>query len=412
MVNWIVIKKGGCRPLRVARIFAGGVVLSLALALGAGCSKSEQAPLLPVAPAEKARTPAAADIPAVAPVTDPEVKNASLFREYVKQLRGGDLIMASANLATIKSHLRGEDLSDPFWESCLPSEHRVILLIGSICGSCADGSCRICKGNGVCTVCAGTGLCKACQGRGGEWKPCLRCVCPTCQGTRYCPTCKGRHYVPCPTCGGSGNGRSEKKFEPCPSCGGKGYKDGLKGPNGSAFQLKCIRCNGTRGVYTTITETCPACQGSGRQTCGACKGSGVCPTCRGTGRQLNCPVCGGQGRFLDPCPDCKGAKVCPGCSGAKTCRTCNGQGTCRDCLGRNLIIRYRLPVDRRWLVKPDARLFRPGADGVAALPLEGPEASVNVNGRMLTADVPPESLLWISSPEELRLVRDLFVPES
>jgi len=44
------------------------------------------------------------------------------------------------------------------------------------------------------------------------------------------------------------------------------------------------------------------------------------------------------------------------------------------------------------------------------MPLEGMQFSENINGRTLTADVPAGDLLWISSSEDLRLVRNLFVP--
>jgi len=174
--------------------------------------------------------------------------------------------------------------------------------------------------------------------------------------------------------------------------------------------MRCIRCNGAKGVFSTIKHPCTTCNGSGRQPCGACRASGVCSACQGLGRQANCPICHGQGRYLDPCPVCKGAKTCSACNGAKTCRACGGQGVCQECLGRNVAIRYRFPIDRGWLNDPSARILRFNVDKPIAEPLTGSTAALTLRGRAIKADVPDRSLLWISSVEELRQIRTIFKP--
>lgn len=391
-----------------------GSLLGLALGLMglAGCSKPPEPVQAPVPAKPVVQAPVAPlEIPEIQIPTESESKNQALLKEYINQLRAGDLIQASANLSTLKSHIKGENLDDPFWVKNLPPESRRLLLIGALCSFCPDGACPVCKGVGRCLTCEGTGLCKACKGRGGEWQACQKCICPACHGNRACPDCRGRRYLACPACNGTGTGHEEKKFEPCTSCGGRGYKDGLKGPNGTSSRLKCLRCNGARGTYTTIRVPCATCGGSGQKNCATCRATGVCPSCRGIGRLSTCSVCGGQGRFLDPCPICKGAKVCQTCQGSKNCQACKGQGVCHDCLGRNLVIRYRFPIDQRWLAQPEARVFHPDLDKLVVEPLPGTTISMTINNRKVTAEVPADALLWASASQDLRRIRELFKPE-
>lgn len=389
---------------RVGNLF----LLVFGLFLFTGCSK----------PAEPVVTPSVEKTEPMTAQADPqedllpletENKTASIYREYVKQLKAGALIQASANLSTLKSQLQGEGLSDSFWKEQLPDEHRLLLLVGALCSSCTDGSCASCKGRRNCPTCAGSGLCKSCEGKGGEWLACTACICKTCGGARFCQECKGRRFITCSSCNGSGNGREEQKFEVCFSCGGRGYKDGLKGPNGTS-RLKCLRCNGSRGVFTTVRNPCATCDGNGRKNCAACNGSGACAACRGLGRNEDCSICSGQGRYLDPCKICAGDKKCLDCAGSTLCKTCKGRGSCVDCNGRSLVIRYRMPIDRRWLVMPDAKVLQPGPEGLARVPLTGTAASFQLNGRTVSADVPSGSVLWASSPEDLEKITALFIP--
>jgi hypothetical protein len=387
-----------------------GYIFSLALGLFlvSGCSKPAEPVVTPSA--EKTEPmPAKVETAEELLPLETEDKTVSLYREYVKQLKAGDLIQASANLSTLNSQLKGDDLSDPFWKDQIPEDHRLILMVGALCSSCTDGSCATCKGRRSCPTCAGTGLCKSCEGKGGEWLACQSCICKACGGARFCQECRGRRVVNCPTCNGSGNGREEQRFEACSSCGGRGYKDGLKGPNGTS-KIKCLRCNGSKGVYTTIHSPCPACDGSGRKNCSACNGTGACAACRGLGRTGDCQICSGQGRYLNPCKVCGGGKKCLDCDGTTLCKTCKGRGSCVDCNGRNLVIRYRMPIDRRWLVQPDARIIQPGPEGLVKIPLTGTAATLQLNGRTITADVSAGNLLWASSPEDLGQISGLFIP--
>lgn len=385
-----------------------GIVCALGLMLLVGCSEPKPPPPEPAAPV--AAAPAEA-VPAVAesePEVLPQTREAVFFAEYAKQLRAGDLIQSFAHLTALKGALRGDNLDDPFWIENLPEESRLTLLVATLCVTCSDGACQQCQGKTLCPDCSGTGLCAACKGIGGDRKICTRCTCKSCGGNRHCITCKGRRFVACSTCGGSGIGRIEKKFEPCPSCGGSGYQDGLKKAGGTASRLRCIRCNGTKGVMNTVKHPCPTCGGSGRQPCTACRATGACPTCQGLGRDANCPICQGVGYYLEPCPACKGQKVCPACNGNKVCSLCHGQGTCRDCLGRNLVVRYRMPIDRRWLLRPDIRLIRPEMDRLVWETPTHATVSATIKGRTVSTDLPEASVIWISSVEELRRIREIF----
>ncbi|MFO7535930.1 MAG: hypothetical protein R6X19_09680 [Kiritimatiellia bacterium] len=338
-------------------------------------------------------------------------KNNAIFKEYVRQLKAGDLIQAQANLATLKSHLKGENLDDPFWNERIPAEFRKILQVGALCSSCLDGSCAYCKGKGDCPACLGKGLCKSCEGRGGTPRVCTKCVCPTCSGTRLCTACKGRRFVTCSTCNGSGTGREERKFEPCRSCRGLGWKEGLKAAGGVVTKLRCLLCGGTKGVYNTVRFPCAVCDGEGRRNCANCQGLGVCPSCKGLGRRGDCLICKGRGRFLEPCIDCKGTRQCVECAGTKLCKRCKGRHTCSACAARNLLIRYNIPIDQRWLVQPEAKLIRLETEELSYETPAGAPLTFQFRGRTLSAELEEGRLLWVSAPENFRRIRDLFTPE-
>jgi len=416
MIRAMLIFSSFCTWQKCRRIAARlGVLMAVwgasGLFLFCGCSRPETGfPNPDTSGATTTPAATAPDIPDVDRVTAEQEKATVMFAEYVKQLRAGDLIQASAHLAVLKSELSGENMDGPFWADNLPATSRLTLLVSTLCTACTDGACVTCHGNSLCPTCDGTGLCTACKGSGGEIRPCVQCVCKTCGGGRFCAACKGRRFIACAACAGSGVGQTEQKFEPCPSCGGLGYKEGLRGAGGIAARVKCIRCNGTKGVFSTINHPCPTCQGAGRQPCASCKASGVCAVCQGLGRQSDCSVCNGQGRYLDPCTVCNGAKNCVACNGAKLCRACDGQGVCRECQGRNVAIRYRLPIDRGWLKKPDARLLLAGPDKPIAEPLADTTAVRTVKGRTVSVTVPNGSLLWISPIEDLRQIRAIFKP--
>lgn len=394
------------------KLTSSGHLLGLAAGLFFLCGCSRQAEPVKASSVQQAAVQVPSNAGATAVFSlEPSDKTGALFDEYVRQLKAGDLIQASANLATLKGQLRGEDMSDPFWAEHLPAEHRVLLLIGALCTNCSDGSCPTCKGRLACQTCAGTGLCKACEGQGGDWIACVQCICKTCQGARFCMECKGHRFLLCPACNGTGNGREELKFEPCPSCGGRGYKDGLRGPNNTQSRVKCLRCNGAKGVYNTVRYPCASCDGSGRKNCGTCHGSGACPGCRGMGRTADCPTCHGQGRYLNPCPTCHGRKTCTECAGSKRCRACEGRGTCSECLGKNLVIRYRMPIDKRWLLFPDARAVRPYNDELIREPVTGSATSFSLEGKAVTAEVPAGALLWASASQDLRRLSGLFLQD-
>lgn len=382
------------------------------LLIVSGCSRQEGPNLkLPEPRKPVAKAPAKVEAPVVTPIMEQDSKNGAIFNEYVRQLKAGDLIQAQANLATLKSHLKGENLDDPFWNERLPVETRRTLLIGALCSACTDGTCSYCKGKGDCPVCLGNGLCKKCEGRGGDVRICNKCICPACSGTRLCTDCKGHRYVTCTTCNGSGIGREERKFEPCHSCRGRGWKEGLRGAGGSITKVTCLVCGGSKGSYTTERTPCAACDGTGRKNCVKCQGSGSCPTCKGLGRRSDCLICKGQGRYLEPCPECKGTKVCQDCSGTKLCKVCKGRRGCVECLGRNLIVRYRMPIDQRWLLKPEAKIIRMETLGLS---YETPSESLltfQFNGRDVSAEVEEGNILWVSAPENFRRLREVFLTE-
>ena len=116
-------------------------------------------------------------------------------------------------------------------------------------------------------------------------------------------------------------GTSGKKT--CSACGGTGICAECGGGT-----LPCKRCHGS------LVETCSNCDTSGMQTCPGCKGSGVdatdgstCRHCGGMGK-ITCELCGGA--HGKPCTICHGKGVvsddCILCHGAKKCTVCGGSG--------------------------------------------------------------------------------------
>ena len=116
-------------------------------------------------------------------------------------------------------------------------------------------------------------------------------------------------------------GTSGKKT--CSACGGTGICAECGGGT-----LPCKRCHGS------LVETCSNCDTSGMQTCPGCKGSGVdatdgsaCRHCGGAGK-IVCELCGGS--HGKPCSICQGKGVitddCILCHGAKKCPVCGGSG--------------------------------------------------------------------------------------
>ncbi len=109
----------------------------------------------------------------------------------------------------------------------------------------------------------------------------------------------------------------------CSACGGTGICAECGGGT-----LPCKRCHGS------LIETCSNCDASGMQTCPGCKGSGVdatdgsaCRHCGGAGK-IVCELCGGS--HGKPCSICHGKGVitddCILCHGAKKCTVCGGSG--------------------------------------------------------------------------------------
>ena len=109
----------------------------------------------------------------------------------------------------------------------------------------------------------------------------------------------------------------------CSACGGTGICAECGGGT-----LPCKRCHGS------LVETCSNCDTSGMQTCPGCKGSGVdatdgsaCRHCGGAGK-IVCELCGGS--HGKPCSICHGEGVitddCILCHGAKKCTVCGGSG--------------------------------------------------------------------------------------
>ena len=109
----------------------------------------------------------------------------------------------------------------------------------------------------------------------------------------------------------------------CSACGGTGICAECGGGT-----LPCKRCHGS------LVETCSNCDTSGMQTCPGCKGSGVdatdgsaCRHCGGAGK-IVCELCGGS--HGKPGSICHGKGVitddCILCHGAKKCTVCGGSG--------------------------------------------------------------------------------------
>ena len=83
------------------------------------------------------------------------------------------------------------------------------------------------------------------------------------------------------------------------------------------------------GISFADRITCPHCNGSGKENCITCHGSGICPTCNGARRTYIPGFGGGDGEYV----------YCQGCHGSGKCWECNGNGkqTCSRCSGRGYI---------------------------------------------------------------------------
>jgi|GEM_PF-3459389 len=391
---------------------AAALRCTLMMAVLAGCSKSSPPNKPPESSASS--TSAVAEAPLPTPslsdsaLSDVETRANVYFQDYLRHLRQGDLIQADATLRVLNGLLGEGERAKTLWETMIPSEFRRTLHVAVVCTTCTDGTCPSCHGNGLCTNCSGTGLCPACKGTGGEWKTCLSCLCPTCRGAKVCMECRGRGTVPCSSCKGSGEGPAEQRFEPCPSCKGLGYKEGLLRGDGTRDRYTCLLCKGAKGTTITIRPACQTCGGTGRVPCGRCGGTGRCPTCKGTGRQLPCPICQGKGRYFEPCSVCKGEKVCDLCHGTRRCPVCGGHGRCPECRGRNAVIRYRLPVDQRWLSDPSALLTVSDREGIRRIREPRDPLTETIGGRAVTLEAPNGTLLWLSTTEGLGRIREWF----
>jgi len=136
---------------------------------------------------------------------------------------------------------------------------------------------------------------------------------------------------------------------PCNACQGTGVED--CGRCKGAGRIKCNNdgCqNGwiVRKELNTLTaksslnrrEQCPVCQGTGLMPCADCHATGTvaCKSCHGSGRSPVCQDCGGQG--WSACSRCHATgklpdgSICPDCrgSGERLCQKCRGEG----CTGR------------------------------------------------------------------------------
>lgn len=143
-------------------------------------------------------------------------------------------------------------------------------------------------------------------------------ACGTCQesGKVRCHGCSGKTDVACPQCKEAGGFK-------CHDCNGHGV-------------LSCRECRDTG----TASYDCDACgqlfYGRGNVACGPCQGSGLrhnpngkdfsCDHCNGSGKQ-RCGKCHGTGKLERTCRNCGGRElVCGTCrrSGWLTCGNCRG----------------------------------------------------------------------------------------
>lgn len=267
------------------------------------------------------------------------------FPDYAGSVRTGDFMKASAQLADLRKTFAAPDEEAAFWRKVIPEGRLRELVLYSPCDQCASGACVRCAGNGACPECNGRAVCPACRGE-ALTEACTNCLCAPCSGTGKCPICKGAGKRNCPTCDGAGEIR-QKAANRCSYCGGMGHKPGLKKADGSFYQSKCVRCNGTGILTDTARMPCPACEAKGTIACPECSGSGKCAVCAGLGRQAACPGCGGTG--IGRCAKCGGSKKCPVCQGSGKCPDCQGRGMCRTCDGHGALRQHALIADRAWL---------------------------------------------------------------
>jgi len=75
-------------------------------------------------------------------------------------------------------------------------------------------------------------------------------------------------------------------------------------------------------ISYSYEETCPRCQGEGKQTCETCLGNGKCWICEGTGKIWCMP------ESDDWCAACQGTGICYTCGGPgwHHCYVCGGNG--------------------------------------------------------------------------------------
>ena len=174
-------------------------------------------------------------------------------------------------------------------------------------------TCPECKGDTHCTRCGGSGKgCTTCKGTG---KYCSKCGTTgkhtDCEGTG---TCKWCYYGECFSCEGSGKNRCSycSGTGNCWMCGGAGTYLGTLCTQCKG-STRCVKCNGSGS-----TGNCSYCSGSGR--CNSCNGSNQCSGCRGTGK---CNLCGGQPK----CGTCGGDGHCAKCKNSDgKCTNCSGSG--------------------------------------------------------------------------------------
>jgi hypothetical protein len=68
-----------------------------------------------------------------------------------------------------------------------------------------------------------------------------------------------------------------------------------------------------------------------------------------------------------------------------------------------------MPIDRRWLILPNARVVRPSPESLVEEALTGSTATFQLDGRAVTAEIHEGCLLWASLPQDLRRISGLFI---
>ena len=348
------------------RILAIALSLLAAVALQSGCSQPTPPPP-PAAPAAPAQ--------AKAPEKRPDTK-ATLSREervraiakdkfelYERKIKVADFPRAEATLRDLRAVFDMESDYKGFWAEAIPEDQRIGLSLMSLCETCKDGLCPLCKGGTKCEACKGEGKCGNCDGRPVRKQACRACICTGCSGTGKCRACSGFKNKKCSTCQGYGTVGGTATTE-CKRCGGSGQVRGLKGPKGVST-LNCLTCKGTGKVPIRTLSMCGTCQGKGSNPCPKCGGVGRCASCKGAGRNASCAHCGGAGQTVHKCPQCDGNGKCISCEGAGHCKKCHGSGKCFECDG-GVVRLYDFPVNSKWVtMKEGFILFDSRRDKVA-----------------------------------------------